>query len=780
MTTSLLPKKAVLERALRWVIWGAIAFLILQVLSFSYGRDQGIYAMVAAAMGRGEMPYRDAWDFKPPGIFLVYGLSRALFGSSQIGIRVLEAIGLVGMCVGLVKLGRRHFDHALAGPLAALLAVLAHAQLDFWHTAQPESFGGMLTIAALWWGVHADDAPAPGPRRLLLAGFLFGLAGLFKPPLAGGGAVLAAWIGLPILIREWRTSIAGAWRAALRPVGIIVLGGAAPFVLCLAWFAAKGALRDLYEVLFVFTPHYTLIGWEGSTVTGMFYFAFTEWLQTYCSALTVGLLLLLGLGRSPRERPFVWLVAALIAMHLAGVALQGKFFPYHYGATWPLTALLAGAGFAKLWDFLVDKHNALAVVFVAIGILSGFGRSATKDTPDSWRARCGKRINLYLSGFKNTELLDQLASVADVSAGANRRVAELIAAQTPPDRPILVWGFEPVIYDLSHRRPATRYLYDVPQRVAWAEEAARAVMMSDLARQPPSAIVVERRDVFPMVTGDVIDSADTIREFPAFADLLSSRYALFAQIEDFDIYLEKDMSEPHDAPKAPPHEDPHAGHHGREGHHGHHEGPPDASGHHAMGMPHRFDDPQKWAQDFDNPERDAWQRPAEVVAVLKLSPGMAVADIGAGTGYFEPHLSAAVGPKGRVYAKDVEESMVRYIGERMSKLGLTNVTAEKVPFDSPSLAASSVDRILIVNTWHHIDQRDAYARKLKEALVPGGFVAVVDFTMEAEKGPPKDHRLSPEAVQKELESAGLTPELATESLPDQYIVLGRRLPTTNP
>ena len=189
---------------------------------------------------------------------------------------------------------------------------------------------------------------------------------------------------------------------------------------------------------------------------------------------------------------------------------------------------------------------------------------------------------------------------------------------------------------------------------------------------------------------------------------------------------------------------------------------------------HRFENAADWAKEFDKPERDAWQKPAEVVALLQLAAGMKVADVGAGTGYFEPYLSRGVGPTGSVLAVDVEESMVAYIKERAAREGLANVTASKGAFDDPGLAAGSVDRVLIVDVWHHIAGREAYAKKLKDALAPGGFVAIVDFTLEATHGPPKEHRLTADQIKKDLESAGLTAELATESLPDQYVVLGRK------
>jgi predicted methyltransferase len=117
--------------------------------------------------------------------------------------------------------------------------------------------------------------------------------------------------------------------------------------------------------------------------------------------------------------------------------------------------------------------------------------------------------------------------------------------------------------------------------------------------------------------------------------------------------------------------------------------------------------------------------------------------------------------------------MVRYMRERAAKAKLANVRAEVAKVDDPGLPAGSADRILIVNTWHHIANRPAYAAKLRAALKPGGVVAVVDFTMSSDRGPPKEHRILPEQVIEELKAGGFKAELLTEPLPDQYIVAGR-------
>lgn len=196
-------------------------------------------------------------------------------------------------------------------------------------------------------------------------------------------------------------------------------------------------------------------------------------------------------------------------------------------------------------------------------------------------------------------------------------------------------------------------------------------------------------------------------------------------------------------------------------------------GHGKSGYQMDFSEVERFARHFDDPKRDAWQMPSEVVAHLKLAPGTTVADIGAGTGYFLEHLSRAVGEKGKVLALDVEPNMVLYMTKRAEKAGLANVEAKRVAPDDPGLAPGSTDRILIVNTWHHIGQREAYAKKLRAALKPGGSVLIVDFTLESDIGPPKAHRLTPAEVEKELEAGGFVSETITnEKLPKQYLVRG--------
>jgi len=204
-----------------------------------------------------------------------------------------------------------------------------------------------------------------------------------------------------------------------------------------------------------------------------------------------------------------------------------------------------------------------------------------------------------------------------------------------------------------------------------------------------------------------------------------------------------------------------------EAHHGGHDG-------HAGGHHHRFDDAASWSKVFDDPARDEWQKPAAVVAAMTIEPGMTIADVGAGTGYFEPHLSKAAGSSGKVLAIDVEADMVRWTNDRAKREGLANVEARLGAPDDPKLAPSSIDRVLVVDTWHHVDDRPGYAKKLAAALRPGGVVCVVDFTKESPHGPPPNARLTPEQVSADLKSAGLEPRKVEAGLPYQYMIAASR------
>jgi SAM-dependent methyltransferase len=198
-------------------------------------------------------------------------------------------------------------------------------------------------------------------------------------------------------------------------------------------------------------------------------------------------------------------------------------------------------------------------------------------------------------------------------------------------------------------------------------------------------------------------------------------------------------------------------------------GPSHAAPAHAHGMPHRFEKAEEWAGRFEDPERDAWQKPDEVIAALALPPDAKVADLGSATGYFAVRLAKAV-PRGRVFGVDIEPDMARYLGERARREGLPHlVPVLGEPADAK--LPEPVDLVLVVDTFHHIEDRVAYFRKLQASLTPRGRLAIIDFRKGQPIGPPDAHKLSPEQVREELEAAGYRQTDAHGFLPHQYFLL---------
>ena len=186
---------------------------------------------------------------------------------------------------------------------------------------------------------------------------------------------------------------------------------------------------------------------------------------------------------------------------------------------------------------------------------------------------------------------------------------------------------------------------------------------------------------------------------------------------------------------------------------------------------HQFKDAQKWAQVFDDPARDAWQKPHEVITALKLPAEAVVADIGAGTGYFSARFAHMLS-KGRVYAVDLEPDMVQHLGERAKKDHLANLTAVLGTADSPKIP-SPVDLVILVDVYHHIGAREQYFGKLRDSLKANGRVAVIDFRMDATMGPSKAMRIAPEQVKAEMAKAGYAIAEEHAFLPQQYFLVFR-------
>ncbi len=176
------------------------------------------------------------------------------------------------------------------------------------------------------------------------------------------------------------------------------------------------------------------------------------------------------------------------------------------------------------------------------------------------------------------------------------------------------------------------------------------------------------------------------------------------------------------------------------------------------------------AKILDSPYREGWQLPAAVIDSLAIEPGQRIADIGAGTGYFNLNFANAVGPTGRIFAEEIRAELVSYMKERAD----IEETPQVVPIlgktDDPCLP-DSLDMIFMCNTYRYIDGRIAYFSALHENLAPGGRLVVVGFRRSPKD--PSPARIHPEQVTAELEVAGYELIKELTFLPKQYFLIYR-------
>ena len=175
---------------------------------------------------------------------------------------------------------------------------------------------------------------------------------------------------------------------------------------------------------------------------------------------------------------------------------------------------------------------------------------------------------------------------------------------------------------------------------------------------------------------------------------------------------------------------------------------------------------------LERPEREAEEAPTKAVAALNLQPGQIVADIGAGSGYYTMLLSSAVGPRGRVYATDIQPEMLALIKKRIGEKGVSNVELVRGTATGSGLPDGIIDRALMVDVYHELAQPQAFLQSLKRAFAPGGQLVLIEFRKESPWVPIREeHKMSIQDARMELEAEGYRFDRVIDVLPWQHILV---------
>jgi len=198
----------------------------------------------------------------------------------------------------------------------------------------------------------------------------------------------------------------------------------------------------------------------------------------------------------------------------------------------------------------------------------------------------------------------------------------------------------------------------------------------------------------------------------------------------------------------------------------------DAVSRDASQMHRLHNDPKAYIGALEDPQRDAYQKPHEVLTALSLKPGEVIADIGAGSGYFTFPIAHHLGPEGKVYAVDVSPDMILHLNRRIRDLKTTNVASVLADPDDPLLPDQSIDRFFICDVWHHVANPSKYLGMMKKMLKPGGEVIMIDFhKKELPFGPPMQMKIAREDLIKQMDINGFQLTKEHSFLPYQYFLV---------
>ena len=438
-------------------VLAASAVLRAGIASLPLERDEGEYAYIARAWRDGGVPYRDAFDQKPPGVFLAY---RALFAvgvESVEGIHWMAHAWLAAALVPVMGLGRR-VGGAVAGCGAALaMAVLAMDSSVLGSAANTELFA----LLPLGLGV-ALACRRGGPVVALAAG------------VCGGAALLMKQVTLPIVLWPIGYLAVRPWppgRAALGRAVAFAGGLAAVLATTALYFVGRGAWTETWDAvvghnlayassvpLWLY-PHTLAIG--GGPV------AAAQW--PWWVAALGGVVIM---GRE--ERRTLWPIAAWLATSALAVSAGGYFRPHYFMFLVPPVALLGVAGMAALARRLAGERHRAALTAAAtlLAVAWPVGLHSTY-----FRARSPELVS--------RELYPYQPFAESVLA------AEWIRRSSAEDETVFVYGSEPQILFHAGRRSASRYiiLYPVYARAADAGQR-QAEVVEELERTPPRVVVV--------------------------------------------------------------------------------------------------------------------------------------------------------------------------------------------------------------------------------------------------------------------------------------------------
>jgi len=516
----------------RAVLLCAVALLLLLRLPSlvqPMGADQSLYAYVGDRVLDGGLPYRDAWDQKPPAIHFLYAGLRAVWpGDAAVAAADLVAAGLVALL--LARLGAT-LGPAAAGHAAALLFLLlsnpALTRLGGIRLrSQCETFIAVAVAGALLLLLRGRKGPSAA--AVVSAGVLFGLAFTLKY----NAAVFAV------------AGLGAAWLMHRLTVGLVLrlaAGFLVPVVGLLAVFAIGGSLRPLFDATILYNLQYSAETYAGATNPAAYLLAFpieraradAQWLLG-----GAGCLVLLAGAFSQRSRliPVIWVAAACVSIAING----SRSLPQYFIQAQPALALAAGLGGALVWTWLsgsLGRRARIAAVPLAALVAIGAWRVGDDPFPKLFE-QTAFDVRHALGRISRSDYLARYDDDRKYSALGATTLGEYLKANSGTSDRVYVFGFTCAAYVYGERASASRFFWSRPVIAGFNEgRTGYGVegLLSDLTLNRPAVVALQQKDWAP----DVADSAAFFMASPRLSGWLRAYYVRGQGPDGFDVWLRR-------------------------------------------------------------------------------------------------------------------------------------------------------------------------------------------------------------------------------------------------
>jgi 4-amino-4-deoxy-L-arabinose transferase-like glycosyltransferase len=525
----------------------AVALLLARLPSVVQpaGGDQGIYAYIGQSILKGEVPYRDAWDQKPPGVHLTYAAMLGLWRNDSV-VATTDLVVAALVAVLLVALGRRLTGRPGAGEAAAIVFLLlgdpSFQRLGgLWVRGQAETFIALAVTGAMLAALAAAGAERGRERAAfgwsLAAGMLCGAAfvykynaGLFALP-----CLLVYLVGAPADGRVESQSRGGGllWRR----LPAFVLGAALVVGAVAAWFAAHRALNDLYQATVVYNLKYS-----GETYAG--FWDVVRYLVTFpvrharvdalwfVGGVSCAALLLLSI----RDRRLIIAPAWVAAACLSITVNSSRELPQYFVQAAPALALASGVAGAAAWRALGPVLRTALFLLLAVGVVrvNQFDKWAASTVYDFDHARGRTTREQYLSKFGGQRPTDKFSALATWQLG------ERLRAETAPTDRVLVLGFSAGALVRADRQSASRFFWSRPLLVGFNDGTpgyGAAGLLAELTKWRPTMVALQQRD-WPV---EGVDSATWFSRQPALQAWLTDGYRQVADTGTYFIWKRRDL-----------------------------------------------------------------------------------------------------------------------------------------------------------------------------------------------------------------------------------------------